>query len=125
MTPLISVRTSYRQAETVGRLGFITVIFTASALCSIGQSSVVISQIYGGGGNVGATLRNDYVELFNRGGTAVAMNGWTIQHTSGNGSNWDRATVSGMIQPGQYYLLQLAQGTLAPRHFRRRMRLPV
>jgi hypothetical protein len=29
-------------------------------------STVVISQIYGGGGNAGATLKNDFIELFNR-----------------------------------------------------------
>ena len=31
------------------------------------HSDVVISQIYGGGGNAGATYHNDYVELYNRG----------------------------------------------------------
>ena len=35
------------------------------ALSLKGQSSAVISQVYGGGGNAGATLRNDFVELFN------------------------------------------------------------
>ena len=28
---------------------------------------IVISQVYGGGGNSGATLTNDFIELFNRG----------------------------------------------------------
>ena len=28
---------------------------------------VVISEVYGGGGNAGATLTNDFIELFNRG----------------------------------------------------------
>ncbi len=91
--------------------GSMAAIVFGSALCASGQSSVVISQIYGGGGNAGATLRNDFVELFNRGRTAVVINGWTLQHTSANGVNWDRATLSGTIQPGQYYLLQLAQGS--------------
>jgi hypothetical protein len=31
------------------------------------NAQIVISQIYGGGGNSGASLRNDFVELFNRG----------------------------------------------------------
>jgi hypothetical protein len=31
---------------------------------------VVVSQVYGGGGNSGATYRNDFIELFNRGGHA-------------------------------------------------------
>lgn len=32
-----------------------------------GGGSVVISQVYGGGGNSGAFYRNDFVELFNQG----------------------------------------------------------
>ena len=32
---------------------------------------IVISQIYGGGGNSGATYKNDYIELFNRGAVAI------------------------------------------------------
>src|SRR5437867_12536526 len=31
------------------------------------SNTVVISQVYGGGGNSGATLKNDFIELFNRG----------------------------------------------------------
>jgi uncharacterized protein len=42
------------------------------------SSSIVISQIYGGGGNSGATLRNDFVELFNRSTAAVSVSGWTF-----------------------------------------------
>ena len=29
------------------------------------SASVVISEVYGGGGNSGATLKNDFVELYN------------------------------------------------------------
>ena len=36
------------------------VILTAPA-----RAAVVISQVYGGGGNSGATLQHDFVEIFN------------------------------------------------------------
>ena len=36
-------------------------------------SNVVISQVYGGGGNAGATLKNDFIELFNRGTSSVSL----------------------------------------------------
>ena len=39
-----------------------------------GPQSVVISQVYGGGGNSGATLKNDFIELFNRGAQPVERN---------------------------------------------------
>src|SRR4051794_10638611 len=72
---------------------------------------IVISQVYGGGGNSGATLRNDFIELFNRGATAVDITGWSIQYASSAGSSWSRTNLTGSIQPGQYYLIQEAAGT--------------
>ena len=75
------------------------------------SSGIVISQIYGGGGNSGATLRHDFVELFNRGNAAVTIDGWSIQYASASGTSWDRTLLSGTIQPGQYYLVMEAQGS--------------
>jgi uncharacterized protein len=74
------------------------------------SSDVVISQIYGGGGNSGSTLTNDYIELFNRGTTAVDMTGWTVQYASSGGTSWTRTNLIGSIQPGRYYLVQEAPG---------------
>jgi predicted extracellular nuclease len=73
-------------------------------------SAVVISQIYGGGGNSGATLRNDFIELFNRGNTPVGISDWTVQYASASGSSWVRTALVGTIQPGQYFLVQEGQG---------------
>ena len=84
-----------------------------SAPCTSAQgqtSGIVISQIYGGGGNSGATLRNDFVELFNRGSSAVDISGWSVQYASATGSTWDGTPLNGTIQPGRYYLIQEAQG---------------
>ncbi len=73
--------------------------------------AIVISQVYGGGGNSGATLKNDFIELFNRSNSAVSLNGWSVQYGSSGGSTW-AVTLLGNItlQPGQYYLVQEAQG---------------
>lgn len=71
---------------------------------------IVISQVYGGGGNAGATYRNDYIELFNRGSSAVDVSGWSVQYASATGTTWQRTDLSGTIQPGQYYLVQQAAG---------------
>lgn len=75
---------------------------------------VVISQVYGGGGNSGATFTHDFVELFNRGTTTVSLTGWSIQYTSATGtSHLGSSTtlitpLSGSIAPGHYLLLQEA-----------------
>jgi DNA/RNA endonuclease G (NUC1) len=75
------------------------------------SSGVVISQVYGGGGNTGATLRNDFIELYNAADTAVTLAGWSVQYASSAGTSWAVTTLSGSIQPGRYYLIQQAAGT--------------
>ncbi len=71
-----------------------------------GSPGIVISQVYGGGGNSGATLRNDFVELFNRGNQAITVTGWSVQYAAATGTTWEHTVLSGVIQPGQYYLIQ-------------------
>ena len=76
---------------------------------------VVISQIYGGGGNSQAQYTNDYVELFNRGSEPATITGWTVQYASNTSSSWSSVTLpAGTIAPGKYYLVQLAAGTGTP-----------
>jgi DNA/RNA endonuclease G (NUC1) len=71
---------------------------------------ITISQIYGGGGNSGATYHNDYVELYNPTSDDVDTGGWTIQYDSATGTTWQAQPLGGVIHPGQYYLIQLASG---------------
>ncbi|HET9396789.1 MAG TPA: lamin tail domain-containing protein, partial [Nitrospiraceae bacterium] len=89
------------------------------AVCLITQTciahaagDVVISQVYGGGGNSGAALQSDFVELFNRSSAPVSLSGWSVQYASATGTGqFSSNTVvplSGELQPGQYYLIQLA-----------------
>jgi predicted extracellular nuclease len=75
------------------------------------SADVVISQVYGGGGNSGATLKNDFIELHNRGAAAVDLTGWSVQYASAAGTTWTLTALSGSIAPGGYYLVQEAQGT--------------
>lgn len=73
---------------------------------------VVISQVYGGGGNAGATYLNDFVELYNAGTSAFDLSGWSIQYASFDGSGWgsNKQPLGGVISPGEYYLVKLASG---------------
>ena len=72
---------------------------------------VVISQVYGGGGNTGATYTNDFVELYNPTNIPFDLTGWTIQYASAAGTSWNNfQTLGGSIGPGQYYLISLASG---------------
>jgi predicted extracellular nuclease len=76
---------------------------------SIGPA-VVISEVYGGGGNSGAAYTHDYIEVFNRGDAPASLDGWSVQYASATGSTWQITALSGTLQPGQAYLIQQAQG---------------
>ncbi len=80
------------------------------------SNTVVISQVYGGGGNAGATYTHDLIELFNRGDTTVNLTGWSVQYASATGSTWQVTRLSGSIAPGQYYLVQEAPGAGGTTH---------
>lgn len=85
----------------------------AIVLCTASRplpAQVVVSQVYGGGGNSGAIFKNDFIELFNSGSSAVVLTGWSVQYVSASGSNWQVTPISGTLQPGQYYLVQEAVG---------------
>jgi len=73
---------------------------------------VVISQVYGGGGNSGAIFTNDFIEIFNRGTSEVNIGGWSVQYASATGSSWSITGLPNItLSPGQYCLIQEAAGT--------------
>ncbi|GII00299.1 ExeM/NucH family extracellular endonuclease [Planobispora takensis] len=89
----------------------VATLTTTPALAAPG--SVVVSQVYGGGGNSGAPFANDFVELFNRSSAPVALDGWSVQYASATGTGpfgSNAVALSGTLAPGQYHLVQLAGG---------------
>ena len=64
-------------------LALACVLSCGPALAS--PSGVVVSQVYGGGGNTGATLKNDFIELLNAGSAPVSLSGWSVQYGSATG----------------------------------------
>ena len=78
---------------------------------AVQENRVVISQIFGGGGNSGAPYRNDFIEIFNAGNTPVNLAGWSIQYASATASTWSMTPLNPVtLSPGQYYLIQQAGG---------------
>jgi len=76
------------------------------------ETSVVISQVYGGGGNSGATYKNDFIELFNPTAAPVSVAGWSVQYASSTGSSWQVTALPTLtLQPGQYLLVQESAGS--------------
>ncbi len=78
------------------------------------SDDIVISEVFGGGGNSGATLKQDFIELYNRGTAEVDVTGWSVQYSSSGGTTWAATAVTpltGSIPPGTSYLIQEAAGT--------------
>ncbi|HEX8329882.1 MAG TPA: lamin tail domain-containing protein [Hymenobacter sp.] len=78
--------------------------FLAPALAQAQSTTVVISEVYGGGGTSTSVYRNDFVELYNKTGAAINLTGFSIQSASGTG-NFTALSLAGEIIPANGYLL--------------------
>lgn len=88
-----------------------TILLVLVSTCSFSQSTtLVISQVYGAGGNSGATLNADYVELHNISGVSQSLSGFSIQYGSATGSTFSgvSALPAASIPAGGYYLIQMS-----------------
>lgn len=85
-----------------------TILLLALAGELTGQ--VVISQVYGGGGNTGATWRQDFIEVFNRGSLPQDLTGWSVQYAGATAAGRVVTNLGGSLAPGQYALAQQAAG---------------
>ncbi|TCC66457.1 nuclease [Kribbella pittospori] len=74
------------------------------------STDVLITEVYGGGGNTGAAYTNDFVELTNNSSAPVDVSGWSIQYASAAGSTWQVTNLTGTIAPGAAYLVQEGAG---------------
>ncbi|MFL6675809.1 MAG: lamin tail domain-containing protein, partial [Massilia sp.] len=74
-------------------------------------ADVVISQLYGAGGNNGAAWNRDFIELFNRSSGPVSLSGMSVQYQSATGTTWQATALPNVtLQPGQYFLVGGASG---------------
>ncbi len=110
---LTALRPSHRLVAGLAAAGLVTAAAVALTGTPAGAASpdVVISAVYGGGGNAGATLTNDYIELHNLGAAPVSVASWSVQYASATGTSWQVTNLTGSIAAGGFYLVQEAQGT--------------
>lgn len=74
------------------------------------SSQVVISEVYGGGGNTGAQYTNDFIELYNHGSAPVSVAGWSVQYASSAGTSWQKTALTGTVPAGGFYLIAEGAG---------------
>ncbi len=119
--PALAFGITYRVRVTTGALSALGVAMAAPFThptgfttfvdepCGVG---LVISQVYGGGGNAGSVYTHDFIELHNTGPAPVALDGMALQYASAAAtSTWDVEALPSVIVPaGGYYLIQDAMG---------------
>ncbi|HRH38198.1 MAG TPA: lamin tail domain-containing protein, partial [Flavobacteriales bacterium] len=89
----------------------LSAFFIAASVSAFAQPChLVISQIYGAGGNTGANWQNDFIEIFNPTGSTQSLTGWSVQYASSAGTSWSVTSLTGSIAPGKYYLVKQAGG---------------
>ena len=87
-------------------------LFVSTSIFGQAANHIVISEVYGGGGNSGSTLKNDFIELYNPTASMVDLSGWSVQYNSATGtSSWLVTNLTGTIAPHGFFLVQEAQGT--------------
>ena len=82
-------------------------------LPGLADASIVIREIYAGGGESGAAIQHDFIELFNRSNAPVSLAGWSLQYapatgpaTFGSGPTSITELPSVVLAPGQSFLVR-------------------
>ena len=76
------------------------------------SAAVVIGQVYGTGGNSGATFKHDFIEIFNAGSNTESIGGWSVQYAAAAATSRHvtAITPSATLAAGRHYLIRQAPG---------------
>ena len=92
-------------------LGVGSPVLLAGPASAAPSAGMVLGEVYGGGGNTGATIKQDFIELQNRGATPVDLSGWSVQYHSASATgSWQLTALTGTVAPGGYFLVTEASG---------------
>ncbi len=95
----------------------VTKNLTGTVVVPTVSGAVIITEVYGGGGNSGATLKNDFIELYNTTTETVEIGGWSVQYYSSTGTGTATAANIFVLPAGKYipsgshFLIQAAAGS--------------
>ncbi len=96
-----------KQLPSALRFVLVSLVVLFATVRGYGQAGLVISQIYGGGGNSSATYNADFIEIYNPTSSPISTAGLSVQYASATGNFTQAlALTSATIQPGHYFLVQ-------------------
>lgn len=78
------------------------------------SADALIAEVYGGGGNSGATYTNDFIELANAGAASLSLGNYSVQYLPGSptaSSKWQVTPLTGSLAGGGRYLVGESAGT--------------
>jgi predicted extracellular nuclease len=102
-----------RSRSALAALASIAVVLTGGAMLSPADANpsgtgLVISEVYGAGGNSGAVLNADFVELYNPTNAAISVADDYIHYRSAaGGSGGTPFRLTGSVPAGGHYLIQM------------------
>lgn len=110
---------SHTATLTLKSIGAEDVVLQLSGTATVPPTvpNVIITEVYGGGGNSGATLKQDFIELYNTTENSVVIGGWSVQYYSSTGTGAASESNTFVIPEGKYippfkhFLIQAAAGT--------------
>jgi Peptidase C10 family/Spi protease inhibitor/Lamin Tail Domain len=76
--------------------------------------SVLITQVYGGGGNSGATYKSDFIELYNTTNSDINISGWSLYYSAATSSATNlkyEFPTNTIIKANSYFLVKGGDGT--------------
>ncbi len=95
-----------------------TTLTSVPASADAKGTSIVINEFYGGGGNKGAELTSDFVELYNPTDHPISVDGWSVQYLAAKATTGTAITpLKGVIEPGGYLLVKGAKGNGGTKDF--------
>ncbi|MFL6022103.1 MAG: ExeM/NucH family extracellular endonuclease, partial [Marmoricola sp.] len=100
-----------RAVSALGLALVAAALYVAPASANPAGTGLVISEVYGGGGNANAPFRSDFIELYNPTGAAVPVAGLSVQYRSASGSAGGAAVaLTGSVPSHGHYLIKAADG---------------
>ncbi|MBO9523054.1 MAG: ExeM/NucH family extracellular endonuclease [Nocardioidaceae bacterium] len=100
-----------RIAAVLGLAVAAATLHAAPATASPDGTGLVISEVYGGGGNTSAPFRSDFIELYNPTDAAISLAGKSVQYRSASGSAGGAAVaLSGSVAAHGHFLINGSDG---------------
>jgi endonuclease I/beta-lactamase superfamily II metal-dependent hydrolase len=74
------------------------------------DTSLMIYEVYGGGGNSSAIYTHDYIVLYNGTNADINLSGYSLQYAPATSSTYAITSLSGIIYANTYYVIRMASG---------------